>query len=148
MPFCYIPAMKDKVAFTGRQIAAARTLIGMEQQALAEAAGVSAPTLRRMELSEGIPGGIRNNLLAIQRALEAAGAVFVFDSEAGGAGVRLKRLESAADLTRKIDTIEADLAKSTGPSAKTPAGGMRTLERAYKREAVKKLKNRRTRLKK
>ncbi len=138
--------MKEKVTFTGRQIAAARTLIGMEQKQLAEAAGVSTPTLRRMEFCEGIPGGIRNNLLAIQRALEEAGVVFVFDSEDGGAGVRLKKPETAADLTRRIDTIEDDLAKSKGPSAQTPAGGMRTLERAYKREAVKKLKNRRTKL--
>ena len=138
--------MKDKVAFTGRQIAAARTLIGIEQQALAEAAGISTPTLRRMELSEGIPGGIRNNLLAIERALAEAGVLFVYDGEAGGAGVRLKRLENAADLTRKIDTIEADLAKSAGPSAQTPAGGMRTLERARKANAVVKLKNKRSKL--
>lgn len=140
--------MKEKVAFTGRQIAAARTLIGRDQKELAQAAGISAPTLRRMELTIGIPGGIKNNLLAIQRALEQAGVVFVFDSEDGGAGVRLKKPETAANLTRRIDAMEADLAKSTGLSAQTPAGGMRTLERAYKREAVKKLKNRRTKLKK
>jgi hypothetical protein len=141
--------MKDKVTFTGRQIAAARELIGIDQKVLAEAAGISAPTLRRMELTKGIPGGIRNNLLAVQHALEAAGVVFVFDGEDGGAGVRLrKRPETAANLTRQIDTIEDNLAKSQGPSAQTPAGGMRTLERAYKREAVKKLKNQRTKLKK
>ncbi len=140
--------MKDKVTFTGRQIAAARTLIGMEQKQLAEAAGVSTPTLRRMELSGGVPGGIRNNLLAIQRALQDAGVVFVFDGEDGCAGVRLKKPETAAGLTRQIDAIEADLAMSKGPSAQTPAGGMRTIERAYKREAVKSLKNRRTKISK
>lgn len=100
-----------------------------------------------MELTEGVPGGIKNNLLAIERALTEAGVVFIFYVEDGSAGVRIrKRTESAADLTRKIDTIEDDLAKPTGPSAKTPTGGIRTLERAYKREAVKKLKNRRTQL--
>jgi hypothetical protein len=53
-------------------------------------AGISAPTLRRFELSDGIPGGILNNLLAVERALEAAGVVFVPASKDGGAGVRLK----------------------------------------------------------
>ena len=138
--------MKEKVAFTGRQIAAARTLVGWDQKELAAAAGISAPTLRRMELTEGVPGGILNNLLAIERALKIAGVVFVFEGEDGGAGVRLKKPESAADLTHRIDTIEDDLAKSRGPSAQTPAGGMRTLERARKANVVTKLKNRRTRL--
>ncbi len=133
-----------KVDFTGRQIAAARTLVGMDQKELAVAAGISAPTLRRMELSEGVPGGIKNNLLAIQRALTEAGVVFTAAGEDGGAGVRLKKPETAADLTRKIDTIEADLDKTKGPSARTPAGGMRTLERARKANVVTKLKNRRT----
>lgn len=118
--------MTKGITFTGRQIAAARTLIGWEQRQLAEAAGISAPTLRRMELSDGIPGGIRNNLLAIERALDVAGVVFVPAGMDGGAGVRLKVVESAADLTAK--------------------GGMQRLERAHKREAVTKLKNKRTKL--
>jgi transcriptional regulator with XRE-family HTH domain len=138
--------MRDKVAFTGRQIAAARTLIGMEQQELAEAAGVSAPTLRRMELSEGIPGGIKNNLLAIERALAEAGVEFVYDGEDGGAGVRLKRADTAAGLTRKIEALEADLATTSAEPPQTPKGGMQRLERAHKANAVKKLKNRRTKL--
>ncbi len=139
--------MKDNgITFTGRQIAAARTLVGMDQKELAEAAGISAPTLRRMELSEGIPGGILNNLLAIKRALRIAGVVFVYEGADGGAGVRLVTPEITADLTRKIDTIEDDLAESKGPSAQTPAGGMRTLERARKANVVTKLKNRRTKL--
>ena len=79
-----------KVDFTGRQIAAARTLVGMDQKELAVAAGISAPTLRRMERSEGVPGGIKNNLLAIQRALTQAGVVFTAAGEDGGAGARLK----------------------------------------------------------
>jgi transcriptional regulator with XRE-family HTH domain len=141
--------MKEKtVDFTGRQIAAARTLIGMRQEELAEAAGISAPTLRRMELTEGVPSGIKNNLLAIQAALEQAGVIFVAEN-GEGPGVRLrKRQDNAAELTHRIDTIEDDLAKSKGPSAQTPAGGMQRLERAHKANVVTKLKNRRTKLKK
>ncbi len=82
--------MSKEITFTGRQIAAARELLGIDQRQLAEMAGVSTPTLRRFELSDGIPGGILNNLLAVQRALEEAGVVFVPAGKDGGAGVRLK----------------------------------------------------------
>ncbi|EEX60978.1 helix-turn-helix domain-containing protein [Brucella abortus] len=77
---------------TGSQIAASRALIRMSQADLAAAAGVSVPTLGRMETSEGPASGLRNNVLAVKRALEAAGVVFMAEGEliAGGAGVRLK----------------------------------------------------------
>ncbi|AAN29213.1 hypothetical protein IL60_0204180 [Brucella inopinata BO1] len=77
---------------TGSQIAAARALIRMSQADLAAAAGVSVPTLGRMETSEGPASGLRNNVLAVKRALEAAGVVFMAEGEliAGGAGGRLK----------------------------------------------------------
>lgn len=77
---------------TGSQIVAARALIRMSQADLAAAAGVSVPTLGRMETSEGPASGLRNNVLAVKRALEAAGVVFMAEGEliAGGAGGRLK----------------------------------------------------------
>src|SRR5580704_1844355 len=118
--------MTNGITFTGRQIAAARTLIGMRQEELAEAAGISAPTLRRMELSEGIPGGIRNNLLAVQRALADAGAEFIKDIH--GIGVRLRRPETATDLARQISAIEADIENTEAKPPKTPKGGMQRLE--------------------
>jgi hypothetical protein len=83
---------------------------------------------------------------AMMAALEAAGVIFVAEN-GDGPGVRLrKRPDNAAELTHRIEVIEDDLAKTEGPSPQTPAGGMRTLERAHKREAITKLKNRRTRL--
>jgi hypothetical protein len=54
-----------------------------------------------MELTQGIPGGIRNNLLAIQAALEGAGVISV---PAGKDGV-----------FNVLDVLEDDLAKSEGP---------------------------------
>jgi len=75
---------------TGRQIAAARTLIGLSQPELSEAANISVPTLRRMEASPGEATGLANNVSAVQAALEAAGIVFI-PSNGGGAGVRLAR---------------------------------------------------------
>ncbi len=66
----------------------------------------------------------------------------------GGAGVRLKKPETAAGLTRQIQALEGHLAKTEAEPPKTPKGGMERLERAHKREAVKKLKNRRTNISK
>lgn len=75
---------------TGRQLAAARTLIGMSQAAVAEAARISVPTLKRMEASEGPAAGMANNVEAVRRALEAAGVQFIPEN-GGGAGVRLRK---------------------------------------------------------
>lgn len=80
--------MSENTQPTGRQIAAARALIGMAQADLAAAARVSVPTLRRMEASEGPAAGMTNNVEAVRRALEAAGVDFIPEN-GGGAGVRL-----------------------------------------------------------
>ncbi|MDO6478623.1 helix-turn-helix domain-containing protein [Shimia thalassica] len=80
--------MSEKYQPTGRQIAAARTLLGMSQPDLADAANISVPTLRRMEASPGEATGLANNVSAVQSALEAAGIAFL-QPNGGGAGVRL-----------------------------------------------------------
>lgn len=74
----------------GRQISAARSLVGMDQKTLAGAANISLPTLRRMEASEGPASGLKNNVLAVRAALEAAGIEFIND-ERGDGVVRLRR---------------------------------------------------------
>ncbi|MEI9413215.1 helix-turn-helix transcriptional regulator [Mesorhizobium sp. Ld1326N3] len=75
---------------TGRQIAAARTLVGMTQSELAERSKVSVPTVKRMEGSEGPAVGMANNVDAVCRALETAGVEFIPEN-GGGAGVRLRK---------------------------------------------------------
>lgn len=80
--------MSEKYHPTGRQIAAARTLVGMSQPELADAANISVPTLRRMEASSGEASGLANNVVAVQAALAAAGIEFIHPN-GGGAGVRL-----------------------------------------------------------
>lgn len=79
----------DSSRLTGRQIAAARTLLGMTQPELAERAGVSTPTIKRMEGSTGPAAGMINNVTAVRAALEKAGVVFL-GNPADGTGVRLK----------------------------------------------------------
>ncbi len=73
---------------TGRQIAAARTLLGMSQADLASRSNISVPTLKRMEGSEGAAVGLANNVAAVGAALERAGVEF---TNGGQPGVRLRK---------------------------------------------------------
>jgi hypothetical protein len=60
------------------------------EQGDAEAAGVSLPTIKRLEANDGPMGGRSGTGVKIQTALEAAGVVF-FDENGGGTGVRLRK---------------------------------------------------------
>jgi transcriptional regulator with XRE-family HTH domain len=82
-------SFKDHILITGRQIAAARVLLGMAQSDLAERANISVPTLKRMEASDGQAQALPNNVAAVRRALEEAGVLFL-DPNGKGAGVRLR----------------------------------------------------------
>ena len=78
---------------TAAQMRAARALVGMEQKALAEASGVSLPTIQRMEASQGVVRGVIESLMKVMGALEAAGVEFINEGAAstgGGRGVRLR----------------------------------------------------------
>jgi transcriptional regulator with XRE-family HTH domain len=67
----------------------------MEQRALAEASGVSLPTIQRMEASQGVVRGVIESLMKVMGALEAAGIEFINEgavSTGGGRGVRLRKV--------------------------------------------------------
>jgi predicted transcriptional regulator len=72
---------------TAGQLRAARALLGIDQKTLADMAGVSLPTIQRMEASEGIVRGNVDTLTKIVDALNRAGVELL---SAGGRGVRLK----------------------------------------------------------
>ena len=75
------------------QMKAARAMAGWDQRQLAEAAGVSLPTIQRMETSDDTVRGNVDTLVKVIQALDHAGVVLVAAgsvSEAGGRGVRLK----------------------------------------------------------
>ena len=75
---------------TGNQLKAARALAGIEQTALAEAAGVSVNTIRNMEAAAAETVKVRlDTLNKVREALETAGVIFIPEN-GGGAGVRLK----------------------------------------------------------
>lgn len=77
---------------SGDQIRAARALLGWDQGHLAAAAGLSVPTVHRME-KLGPERCLLGNILKAQRALTAAGIVFIGPGERGngGIGVQLRR---------------------------------------------------------
>ncbi len=74
---------------SGRQVAAARTLLGMPRRQLAARADISLPTLRRIEGREGAGRALHNNVVAVATALEAEG--IAFSAGDNGTGVHLKR---------------------------------------------------------
>jgi predicted transcriptional regulator len=71
------------------QIRAARGLLGWSQSDLAERAGVSLPTVKRVEAGTGprVSDAARNKL---RRTFESAGVEFI-DENGGGPGVRLRK---------------------------------------------------------
>lgn len=71
------------------QIRAARGLIEWSQATLAEASGLSLPTIKRMEGKIGPGRSSAENVSAVVRALESAGVEFIPEN-GGGAGVRLR----------------------------------------------------------
>lgn len=78
---------------TAAQLRAARALVGMDQRALAEASGLSLPTIQRMEASEGVIRGNVDSLMKLIAALESAGVELIGEaavSATGGRGVRLR----------------------------------------------------------
>lgn len=82
---------------TAGQLRASRALLGIDQRALAEAAGLSLPTIQRMEASEGVIRGNVDLLMKLVAALDALGIELISDnapSHGGGRGVRLKRTAS------------------------------------------------------
>ena len=77
---------------TAGQLRAARALLQIDQRRLAEIAGLSVPTIQRMEASEGVIRGNVDSLTKLVAALTAAGVELISDgaaSQGGGRGVRL-----------------------------------------------------------
>lgn len=78
---------------TAGQLRAARALLGIDQKTLAELAGVSVPTIQRMEASQGNVRGVVDSLSKVVDALNFAGIELIGEgsqSLSGGRGVRLR----------------------------------------------------------
>ncbi len=78
---------------TAQQMRAARALTGIDQRQLAELAGVSVPTIQRMEASHGQVRGVVDTLVKVIAALEDQGVELIGEnapSTGTGRGVRLR----------------------------------------------------------
>jgi len=75
------------------QLRAARALLGLDQREIAQLAGLSVPTIQRMEASDGVIRGNVDSLMKLIAALNGAGIELIGEgavSVSGGRGVRLK----------------------------------------------------------
>jgi transcriptional regulator with XRE-family HTH domain len=93
----------NRRVITSFQMRAARALLGIDQRTLAELAGVSLPTVQRMEASVGTVRGVVESLTRVVDALNCAGVELIGEharSDDGGRGVRLKE-PGPPGLTRR-----------------------------------------------
>lgn len=97
---------------TAGQLRSARALIGIDQKALADLAGVSVQTIQRMEASDNFVRGVVESLVKVINALDRLGIELIGDTESssmGGRGVRLKTISTPIYKAR--DTIPDALVK-------------------------------------
>ncbi len=106
------------------QCRAARALLNLSQDEIAESAHITGPTIGGFERHGKAP--TYNNLQAIRAALEAAGVQFI-DPNGGGPGVRLRRTsktkaaketalspEQCRAARAFLDLSQIDLARAAG----------------------------------
>jgi transcriptional regulator with XRE-family HTH domain len=72
------------------QIRAARSLLGLGQEELAERSGLGVVTIKRLEAAGTEIRGSAQTMARLQRALEAAGIIFIDQNGSHGPGVMLK----------------------------------------------------------
>ena len=75
---------------TPEQIRAARAILKWTAKELSEKAGLSLPTVQRMERDHGTDSSLGKNIMAVQQVLENAGIEFIPEN-GGGVGVRMKK---------------------------------------------------------
>ena len=88
---------------TAHQLRAARALLNIDQRQTADLAGLSVPTIQRMEASDGVIRANVDSLMKLVSALENAGIELIGPGAAsatGGRGVRLREHIAKPKTTR------------------------------------------------
>lgn len=101
---------------TSQQMRAARALLGIDQRQLADLAGLSLPTIQRMEASDGQVRGVVDTLVKVISALERAGIEIIGEnapSAGAGRGVRLKET-AGGGVARRVPSALFDQAEAAG----------------------------------
>jgi predicted transcriptional regulator len=86
---------------TAFQLRAARALLIIDQKTLAEMAGVSVPTIQRMEASHGNVRGVVDSLMKVINALNRGGIELISEhvrSDDGGRGVRFRHPDALTSI--------------------------------------------------
>jgi transcriptional regulator with XRE-family HTH domain len=97
------PQLRGAVMMTAEQLRAARAMLRLEQASLAEKAGVSVETIKRLEGQKGPLQAYFDTLFHIKAALEREGVEFVDGSKDSGPGVRVVADRKAAVIDREIE---------------------------------------------
>ena len=112
---------------TANQLRAARALLSIDQRQMAELAGLSVPTIQRMEASDGVIRANVDSLMKLVSALESAGIELINPGAAsatGGRGVRLRE-----HVTNPKTAPKATPKISSKTKSKTVRQPKRVLER-------------------
>jgi transcriptional regulator with XRE-family HTH domain len=91
---------RGALMMTAEQLRAARAMLRLEQASLAEKAGVSVETIKRLEGQKGPLQAYVDTLSNIKAALEREGVEFVDGSKDSGPGVRVVLDRTAATIDR------------------------------------------------
>jgi transcriptional regulator with XRE-family HTH domain len=98
-------SLDEMYPLTVAQLRAARGLLGWSQAALAEASGLSLPTIKRTELETvNVSADAKEKM---RRALEKAGVEFIAEN-GGGAGVRLRKRGGTGPGSIPIEDLNAE----------------------------------------
>jgi hypothetical protein len=107
--------MSSKIKVTGRLVAAARALAGVDRNDFARAAGIPVETIAAMEATGSARLSSESEVEAALRAFETFGVVLISEDDSMGAGVRLKftrqdvkqiaRLEGEGGIVRSDDAV-------------------------------------------
>lgn len=113
---------------TAAQLRAARALLGIDQQMLADLAGVSLPTIQRMEASQGNVRGVVDTLTKVVDAFSREGVELIADnarSDGRGRGVRMREPEQNRSSKHKtqVKGRKSWLRQGKGPDAATSSAG-------------------------
>lgn len=102
---------------TSQQMRAARALLGLDQRQLAELAGLSLPTIQRMESSDGQVRGVVDTLVKVITALERAGVELIGEnapSTGAGRGVRLRETANGPRASRGSSLLYDRVSEPSG----------------------------------
>jgi transcriptional regulator with XRE-family HTH domain len=82
---------------TSEQLRAARAMLKIEQRQLADAAGVSLETIKRIERGKGPVSVLSGTLDKLTRTLDAAGVILI-EENGDGPGIRLRKAQGSDGL--------------------------------------------------